>query len=180
MIDAASTTAAAPGPTASMRTGTASCTWRATACSLRSNIAGSTRFAITAAGWVPVSRGQPLEEFDRFGDGHLLGGGRDDHPRALGIFEDVEHPLGLLTDEADLDEFGDHPGGADLADDVATRFGVHHDEVVVAFLDLPAQLADGEDLLDARCRVGDEVECGCEDAEAADERDPDEETEVLA
>ena len=72
----------------------------------------------------------------------------------------------------DLDELADHPRRADLGDDVPARLGVDDDEVVVPLADLVGELADGEDLLDARRGVGDEVERAGERTDAADERAP--------
>ena len=159
MIDAASTTAAAPGPDRVDENGDRFVdTCRATRCSVRSNIAGSTRFAMTAAGWVPVSAvsrsSSSIDSVTGISSGVVV----TTHARSPRVVEDVEHPLRLFADEADLDEIGDHPRRTDLADDVTARLGVDDDEVVVALLDLPAELADREDLLDARRRVGDEVE----------------------
>jgi hypothetical protein len=63
---------------------------------------------------------------------------------------------------------------------VPGRLGVDDDEVVVPLADLVGELADGEDLLHARRGVGDEVERPRQRADPADERQPDEDPEVLA
>ena len=101
-------------------------------------------------------------------------------PVRVRVLEDVEHPPRLVAHHADLDQVADHPRGADLGDDVPARLGVDDDEVVVALAHLVGELADGEDLLDARRRVGDEVERAGERADAPDERDADEQPQVLA
>ena len=88
--------------------------------------------------------------------------------------------LGLVADEPDLDQVADHLRGTDLGDDVTGRLGVDHDEVVRALAHLVAQLADAEDLLDPRRRVGDEVERAGERADASEQRDLHEQPEVLA
>ena len=150
------------------------------ACSRRLNIAGSTRLAITAAGVRAGLGAQPCEQLDRLGDRHLLGGGDDGDTGARRVVEDVEHPLGLVADQADLHEVGDHPRRTDLADDVAARLGVDDDQVVVLLAHLPAELADTEDLLDAGRRVGDEVERRRQRADAAEQRHPHEQPQVLA
>ena len=79
-----------------------------------------------------------------------------------------------------MDQFTDHPGCRNLGDDVTACLGVDDDEVVVPLANLVGELADTEDLLDARSRVGDEVERPGERAETADERHADEQLEVLA
>ena len=119
------------------------------------------------------------EQVDRLGDGHLLGRRDDDEPGARRVLEDLGHPRRLLADHADLHELADHPRRADLGDDVAARLGVDDDEVVVPLAHLVGELADGEDLLDARRGVGDEVERAGERADATDERDLDEQPQVL-
>ncbi len=83
-------------------------------------------------------------------------------------------------DHADVHEIVDHPRGGDLGDDVAGRLGVDDDEVVVALAHLEAQLADGEDLLHAGRRVGDEVERAGERPDAPDQGDAHEQPQVLA
>ena len=52
-------------------------------------------------------------------------------PVIVRVAEDVEHPVGLVADEPDLDQIADHLRRTDLGDDVAGRLGVDHDEVVV-------------------------------------------------
>ena len=74
------------------------------------------------------------------------------------VLHELEHPSGLLADQADLDEIVDRARRADLADDVPARLGIDDDEVVVALTNLVAELADREDLLHAGRGVGDEVE----------------------
>ena len=103
-----------------------------------------------------------------------------DEPGARRVLEDVDHPRRLVAHHADLHQLADHPRRADLGDDVAARLGVDDDEVVVALAHLVGELADGEDLLDARRGVGDEVERAGQRADAADERDLDEQPQVLA
>ena len=115
--------------------------------------------------------GEPTEQVDRLGDRHLLGRGDDGDPGARRVVEDVEHPLRLIADEADLHQVADHPRRTDLADDVPRCLGVDDHEVVVALAHLVAELADREDLLDARRGVGDEVERLGERPDAAEERD---------
>ncbi len=150
------------------------------ACSRRLNIAGSTRLAITADGMGAGFGAQPCQQLDRLGDGHLLGRGDDGDARTGRVVEDVEHPLGLVANQPDLDEVGDHPRRTDLADDVPARLGVDDDQVVVAFADFPAELADTEDLLDAGRCIGDEVERRRERSDAAEQGDPHEQPQVLA
>ena len=65
-------------------------------------------------------------------------------------------------------------GRGDLGDDVPARLGVDDDEVVVPLADLVGELADSQDLLDARRRIGDEVERAGERADAPDQRHLDE------
>ena len=108
------------------------------------------RTAPAALGWrppraasTPVSARSRPSEIDGLGDRHLLRRRDDDHAGRRRVVEDVEHPLGLVAHEADLDEFADHLRGADLADDVAARLGIDDHEVVVALAHLVAQLADG-------------------------------------
>ena len=122
---------------------------------------------------------KPREQFDRLGDRHLLRRGHHRDAGARRIVEDVEHPLGLITNQPDLDEIGDHPGGTDLADDVSARLGVDDDEVVVALAHLPAELAHAENLLDARRCVGNEVERRRQRADPSEERNPHEEPQVF-
>ena len=80
----------------------------------------------------------------------------------------------------DLHQLADHLRGTDLGDDVTARLGVDDDEVVRALAHLVAQLADGEDLLHAGRRVGDEVERAGQRADASDQRDAHEQPQVLA
>ena len=122
----------------------------------------------------------PGDELDGLGDRHLLGGGDDDQPGRRRVLHELEHPSRLLTDEPDVDEIVDRARRADLADDVPARLGIDDDEVVVALTDLVAELADREDLLDAGSGVGDEVEHARQRPDARDERDPDEQPQVLA
>ena len=84
--------------------------------------------------------------------GISAGRGHDDQAGLGRVAEDVEHPPGLLADQADLHQVVDGLGGGQLADDVAAGGGVDDDDVVVAFAYLPAELADRHDLLDARAR----------------------------
>ena len=122
---------------------------------------------------------EPAEQVDRLGDRHLLGRRDDDEPGARRVLEDLGHPRRLLADHADLDELADDPRGGDLGDDVPAGLGVDDDEVVVPLAHLVGELADGEDLLDARRGVGDEVERPGERADAPDERHLDEQPQVL-
>ena len=93
---------------------------------------------------------EPGDQFERLGDRHLLRCGDDGDTGHSRVVEDVEHPVGLVADDADLDQVTDHLRRADLGDDVPGRLGVDDDQVVVALSHLVAQLADRQDLLDAR------------------------------
>ena len=108
---AASSTIGAAGPMASISTGRAASRRSTIACSRRLNSAGRTRLAMTAARMDAGLVGQPGEQIDRLGDRHLLRVVTTATPGAGRIVEDVEHPLRLVTDEADLDEVADHRGG---------------------------------------------------------------------
>ena len=177
---AAASTWRTPGPAASTSSGSTSSSRSTTSAWRRSNSAGSTRLATIADGVDAGLAVEPVEQLDRLGDRHLLGRRDDDEPGPAGVLEDVGHPPRLLADQPDLDELADHPRGGDLGDDVAARLGVDDDEVVVALAHLVGELADGEDLLDARRGVGDEVERAGERADAPDERHLDEQPQVLA
>ena len=168
---AARTTSRTPGPAASTRSWSNSPSLATTADSSRSNRAGSTRLATIAADVDLRLGGEPIEQFDRLGDGHLLGRRDDDDSGTRRVLEDVEHPAGLLADHPDLDQVADHPGRGDLGDDVTGRLGVDDDEVVVALAHLVRELADAEDLLDARRGVGHEVERAGQRADPPDERE---------
>ena len=124
--------------------------------------------------------GHPAGQLERLGDRHLLGRRHRDEAGPGRVGEDVEHPVGLGADEADLDEVVDGLGGGELADDVAGGRRVDDDEVVVALADLVAELADGQDLPDARRGGGDEVERLGQRPDPADDRDLQVELEVLA
>ena len=105
----------------------------------------------------------PLHQLDGLVHRHLLGRGHHVERGELRIGEQLHHPVGLVPHRADLHEVLDRARGVELADHVPGGGGVDHDEVPVgAALDrlaqLPHDLADGEDLLHARRRGGDEVE----------------------
>ena len=73
-------------------------------------------------------------------------------------------------------ELLDRGRGVELADHVTGRGGVDDDEIPVGaagerLAELPADLADGEDLLHARRGGGDEVEGARERADAPEHRD---------
>ena len=92
-----------------------------------------------------------------------------------GIGEQLDHPVGLVADRPDVHELLDRVGGVELGDHVTGRGGVDDDEVPVGaalerLAHLPADLADGEDLLHARRGVGDEVEHARERAEPPEHR----------
>ena len=118
-------------------------------------------------------------EFDGLVHRHLFGSSHDDESGALGIAEDVEHPPGLLADEADLHEFVDRLGGGELAHDVAGGRRVDDDEVVVPLFHLPGEFADGDDLPHPGRGGGDEIEEPGQGADAGYQRQFELEAEVL-
>ena len=59
-------------------------------------------------------------------------------PVVAGSLEDVEHPVGLLADQADLHQLVDGLGRGQLADDVPAGGGVDDHQVVVALLAPPS------------------------------------------
>ena len=90
----------------------------------------------------------------------------------------------LSEDRTDRDQLTDRVGCPELGDDMAGGRGVDHDEVPAgAALDrlahLPADLADGEDLLHPRRGGGDEIEHPGERPEPADDRHLEVEPQVL-
>ena len=97
-------------------------------------------------------------QLDRLVDRHLLRRGHDHHAGRGRVGQDVDHPARLLAHQADLHQLVDGLRRGQLADDVAGRRGVDHDQVVVALAHLPPQLADGEDLLHAGRGRGHELE----------------------
>ena len=88
----------------------------------------------------------PVRQLERLAHRHLLGRADSDEPRLERVGEDVEHPVGLAADQPHLHEVVDGLGGRQLPDDMPAGRCVHDDQVVVALLDLPAELPDGEDL----------------------------------
>ena len=83
------------------------------------------------------------------------------------------------TNQAHLHEVVDGLGSGQLPDDVARRGGVDDDHVVMAFPHLVSQLADGEDLLDARRGRGDEIEHAGHRSQAGHHRDAKEQLQIL-
>ena len=68
----------------------------------------------------------------------ISSGRRHDDQAGLGrVAEDVEHPAGLVADQADLHQLVDRLRRGELADDVAGGRGVDDDEVVVPLPHLP-------------------------------------------
>ena len=101
---------------------------------------------------------QALDQFDGLADRHLLGSRHGQYSRGLLVGEDIEHPVGLLAYEPNLDQAVDGLGSGQLADYVAAGHGIYDHYVVMAFADFPAQLADGDDLADTRRGRSDEIE----------------------
>ena len=133
----------------------------------------------TAARSTTVSVGEPRRQLEGLVDRHLLRRGHDHHAGLRRVAEDLEHPPRLVPHQPDLHELLDRLGGRELAGDVTGGDGVDDDQVVAALAHLPQELADGEDLLDARRRVGHEVERASERTEPGDERDLQLEAQVL-
>ena len=88
------------------------------------------------------------------------------------------HPVWSRT-MPDLHQLLDRLRRRQLAGDVAGGRRVDDHEVVAALAHLPQELADGEDLLHPRRRVGHEVERAGQRAEPGDERDLQLEAQVL-
>ena len=122
---------------------------------------------------------QPARQLQRLVHRHLLRRGHHDHSGRGRVAEDVEHPPGLVAHQAHLHQVVDRLGGGQLAHDVARCRRVHHHQVVVALPHLVAELADGQDLLDARRGVGHEVERAGERPEPGEERKLELQPEVL-
>ena len=102
---------------------------------------------------------EPVQQLERLDDRELLGRRHDDHARSgSGSARISVIQLRLVAHQAHLHEVVDRPRRRQLAGDVAGGRGVDDHQVVVALPDLVADLADGEDLLDARRGVGHEVE----------------------
>ena len=124
-----------------------------TSSSPRPNSSGSTRFTITAASDTFVSVLEAAGQLDGLVDGHLLGGRDDADAGAARVREDVDHPAGLLADQADADELVDGLGRRQLADDVTGRGRVDDDAGrSCAGRTSHEELADGEHLAHARAR----------------------------
>ena len=83
----------------------------------------------------------PRRELEGLVHRHLLGRGHRHQARLLRVGEDLEHPVGLAPDQADLDQVVDGLGGRQLADDVPAGRRVDDDQVVVALAHLVAELA---------------------------------------
>ncbi len=120
-----------------------------------------------------------LGELERLDDRHLLGRRDDDRARGAGVTEDVEHPAGLVADQADLDELVDGLGRGQLTDHVPAGDRVHDHQVVVALPHLVAELADRQDLAHAGRRAGDEVEGARQGTDAREQRHLELQPEVL-
>ena len=117
-----------------------------------------------------VSSRTRRRQLDRLVDRHLLGGGDHDEAGLARVGEDVEHPVGLLRTRPTCTRSLMACGAASWPTMWPLAGGVDDDEVVVALLDLPAELADGEDLPHAGRGGGHEVEHLGQRADAADER----------
>ena len=95
---------------------------------------------------------------DQLVDRCLLGDGDQHHPTPARVAEELEHVLGLGVDRPDLDRVGQTARRAEERDRVAGRGGVEEDQVLVpAALEL-LDLAQHEDVPDARHRGGHDVE----------------------
>ena len=127
----------------------------------------------------------PGDELDGLVDRHLLGCGDDVEGGERRAGEDVHHPLRLAPDRTRLHELADGAGGVELGEHVAGGRGVDDHEVPVGpaldrLADLPADLADGEDLLHSRRGIGHEVEHVGDRPDAPHHGDAQVELEVLA
>ena len=134
---------------------------------------------MTAEAWAPVSAVSRCNKLGRLGDRQLFGCGDHGHARPRRIIENVEHPLRLIAHEADLHQIRNHPRRTDLTHDVATRLGVDDHEVVVPLAHFEAELPDAENFLHAGRGIRHEVEGLGQRADPADERDLDEEPQIL-
>ena len=123
---------------------------------------------------------QPGGKVDRLAHGHLLRR-RDEHrPGPHRVTEDLQYPFRLRADDTHPDELVDAGGGGELADHVARRGSVDHDQVVAVGPDLKAQLADCQDLPYPRRRRRHEVECPGDRADVPDGRHLGEDPQVLS
>jgi hypothetical protein len=121
----------------------------------------------------------PVHQLDRLVDRHLLRRGHDDQAGGGPVGEQVGQPARLLPDLAHVDQVVDGLGRGQLAHDVAGGRGVDHHQVVVVLLDLPADLADGEDLPHAGGGGGHEVEHASQGPEPGHRREVELEVQVL-
>ena len=142
------------------------------------NSSGSTRFTMTVPSGTVHLGPQRVDELDRLRDRHLLGRRDDVHRGDRGIGEQLARATGSGCARDRRRRARGSPSGAPnwatmwpvAAASTTTRS--MSERPFDRFPNLPADLADGEDLLHARRRVGDEVERLGERTDPAEHRHP--------